>query len=81
MQTYVSGSPGSCEQVLTYSTSQRETAYALVDGNFEPPAPQIKLPSLRYWRLLRNGARRHGLTREYRDYLASLPRPLRVAET
>ncbi|CAE7202917.1 gliK [Symbiodinium natans] len=61
-------------EVLTYSTSQRETAYALVDGNFEPPAPQIKLPSLRYWRLLRNGARRHGLTREYRDYLASLPR-------
>ncbi|CAE7244661.1 aclK [Symbiodinium sp. CCMP2456] len=63
-------------EVSMYSTSQRETAYALVDGDFESETemPQVRPPSLRYWRLLRNGARRHGLTRDYRDYLASLPR-------
>lgn len=31
-------------------------------------------PSTRYWRLIRNGAKRHGLVREYRDFIASLPR-------
>lgn len=41
------------------------------------------VPSERYWRLLRNGARRHGLGVDYRSFLWSLPRfspsPLGVA--
>jgi len=32
------------------------------------------VPSERYWRLLRNGARRHGLRDDYRRFLWSLPR-------
>jgi len=59
-------------EVSMYATS-RQTAYALVDGDFSAPAIAMP-PSVRYWRLLRNGARRHSLDRAYRDYLASLPR-------
>lgn len=35
---------------------------------------QMMPPSERYWRLIRNGAARHKLNRDYRAYLASLPR-------
>mmetsp|Transcript_122460 Transcript_122460/g.381233 ORF Transcript_122460/g.381233 Transcript_122460/m.381233 type:complete len:410 (+) Transcript_122460:68-1297(+) len=37
-------------------------------------AEVLSLPSVRYWRLLRNGARRHGLDADYRSFLWSFPR-------
>eukprot|EP00931_Biecheleriopsis_adriatica_P064877 TRINITY_DN39555_c0_g1_i2.p1 TRINITY_DN39555_c0_g1~~TRINITY_DN39555_c0_g1_i2.p1 ORF type:complete len:256 (+),score=43.44 TRINITY_DN39555_c0_g1_i2:242-1009(+) len=52
---------------------QRRTAYTLAAADDTGEAPLLP-PSVRYWRLLRNGARRHGLDRRYRDFLASLPR-------
>ncbi|CAE8655845.1 unnamed protein product [Polarella glacialis] len=52
--------------------SGKVTAYALASAD-EGPLPAHP-PSVRYWRLLRDGARRHGLDRDYRDFLSSLPR-------
>lgn len=59
-------------EVGMYQSSSKQTAYAFVDAKAE--APPLLPPSQRYWRLLRNGARKHGLDRSYRDYLLSLPR-------
>lgn len=59
-------------EVGMYQSSSQQTAYAFVDAKAE--APPLLPPSQRYWRLLRNGARKHGLDRNYRDYLLSLPR-------
>lgn len=52
------------------SASQLAYTLAAADDSRAPLLP----PSVRYWRLLRNGARKHGLDRSYRDFLASLPR-------
>eukprot|EP00438_Fugacium_kawagutii_P034160 Skav226368 [mRNA] locus=scaffold290:99093:100678:+ [translate_table: standard] len=66
-------SEGACLQFVgMYGCSSTTMAYAFVDGSVE--APLLLPPSQRYWRLLRNGARKHGLDRSYRDYLLSLPR-------
>lgn len=62
-------------EVWTYGSSSPLTAYAFA-GAQEDAAPLV--PSLRYWRLLRNGARRHGLERPYRDFLSSYPRLFRL---
>jgi len=47
-------------------TASGTSGYAAVDGR--------SLPSVRYWRLLRSGARRHGLRGDYRSFLWSYPR-------
>ncbi|CAJ1328048.1 unnamed protein product [Effrenium voratum] len=57
---------------VEFYDSSRGTAYALADSS-DGPVPHLP-PSQRYWRLLKNGARRHNLERSYRDYLSSLPR-------
>lgn len=59
-------------EVQAYGSTVTSTAYAFVDALADEPL--LLPPSQRYWRLLRNGARKHGLDRSYRDYLLSLPR-------
>lgn len=63
---------GNSPQVQAYGSTVTSTAYAFVDALADEPL--LLPPSQRYWRLLRNGARKHGLDRSYRDYLLSLPR-------
>lgn len=61
--------------------AQPEYAYALTDVD-APSSDSVRsaslaqssLPSVRYWRLLRNGARRHRLRGDYRSFLWSYPR-------
>lgn len=58
-----------------------DCAYVLTDvdgegahSNATAGMGESLLPSERYWRLLRNGSRRHALHRDYRSFLWSLPR-------
>lgn len=52
------------------------TAYAFAPTDMTTASATLYPPSERYWRLLRGGARRHKLNRDYRDFLASFPRYL-----
>lgn len=72
-------------EVEPYKDGPPFTAYTLAASSIEDESTNsedagaaamslMAPPSERYWRLLRNGAARHRLAPEYRDFLAALPR-------